>query len=360
MNGTPPSQAPSKLRVSSTPVEYIMRGAEGEGYLMKVTSIQQVGESMDVVCGFSSLKSYGTRFICLMKEPGVLKPVLWFENKNSLGRVCFDGKYAWVPVSGPTSGFIAVDVESGEPTGIGKRNGLTKVSSRAAGLALGEGKTLWIGSFRDEQQQTHRLLELDITPSGAVNMDFYDPTPAPASGPLFTAGRRKAYDLPLGPNFVLPVGAASQPQTQLLLGQWAPGNILLDIPTKQYIAVKSRIGAYVSHNQLAFHQGNVYWTTREKLIRCGPADIDERTEVASVPERGCLHFDETGRIYLIGTKVWSAANVYAEFLPVESNLQPLERTDLHGMYHSAHYGVLLEANVSKEWLFFSLEFGESQ
>ncbi len=341
------SQGDSHLAVS--PVSFFLRDGNDRRYPLSGLGIQSAGSDMDVVWGFSRWHGYGTRVVCLMHQPGKLQPIFETDNKHDFCNACFDGKYVWLPIRGRDSRVLIIDPRDGEIITLTRHQGLPRLWKPPYIVAIESGRVLLAGNFREPEGDSACLMEIDARDRSSLKVRYLRPSLSRNGlrghvGPK-SPGRPSVFS----PHAILPLREPEGTVRKIILGCSAPGNLLLDLETCQGTIFASRVPSSVGNGDLVEFQGALYWTARKQLWRLGAGDLEESTSIASLPEKGRIAFDKTGRIYLFGKQIWTAANVFARFELVDSDMEIRGKAFLHRLLRSAHYGLLLHTSDGSRW-----------
>ena len=320
----------------------------GKEHPLSLTGIQSAGP-VDIVWGISNWHGFGTRVVCVMREPGKLEPIFETDNQSSFCSACYDGKFVWLPLRGRNSRILLIDPKSSEVMVV-KKN-LKRLNGSPKGIALEPGKVLWIDFFGRLEGRSVYLLKTDASDLTTVKLEYLL-----LGSPLEDPGphRKPANQLFGSPVSLLPLYNDDGSIMQVVIGYWKSGNVLLDLHSHQASKLVSRMPAYADNS--THYRGSLYWSTTNRLWRLGPEDLDSRDPIASVPEEGCVCFDDNGRIYLFGKSVWSAANVFARFEPVDCQLPERLKRHLSSFLQSSHYGNVLKVNSAGNWKCFQITF----
>ena len=320
--------------------------ADDRTYPLMHAPLLPVGPDLDLVYGFSRAGGYGTRTICLMREPGKLEPIFTTDNQQNFGRACFDGRHAWVPLTGSSYRLLRVDPNNGSVKEFNSTHGIPEARRVGAyGVPLAPGRVLWIGSQgRTADNTPVQYLMTDTSASDEITIRIIQEQPyqRPADDfrSLATENKSKTYDV----TFVLPIGYGdSGTIDELLIGRTRDACLRFNVNTHVAATVGARVPRITGLGNYQQHGNSIYWTARSQLWRVTPDDLDHVTQLVDLPQRGVIFF-AGDRVILIGETCWIADNVLGPFRPLPSNLDPFDRLLSHTIQHSAHFGRLLSVS----------------
>ncbi len=299
------------------------------------------GQQVDLVWGSS-----GPKEVFLMKTRGRLQKIFEADKKHAFGQAVFDGKYAWLPVTGPQSLVLAINPTTGSVTQFTSEDGLPEFQY-AASASVGKGRLSFSGGFG---QQTDRrayiaVLELSkekdkrvqviheatkqLLPGKPSNVQYQDP------------------ELSYVPKFMISKSTDNENSWCSVLGRSLPGppgrypSLLINPDAANVKVIDAGVESHIIRKNVAFNENKAYWSIREGLRRLR-IDSKDSQVVRELPEEGHVIFYDD-RFHLVGKHWWVADDMKKPFRKLKGEV-PSRRTHLHRSFVSSHYGLVFRTS----------------
>jgi hypothetical protein len=322
----------------------------------------------DLFWGINTSAGYNeNRQLFIMRQKGVSKKIFSLDCNQDFGQAAFDGKLAWIPITGIHSRILAIDPETENIIEFSEIDGLPTPISRAVTAPAGAWSVFLSAAISGEARSRAFLANLRIDAGGAKKIQL-----------IHEASRQLRTDIPLVPELQMPdleyqplfmiAKPGNTPDSwQVAIGRNLPGasglNPVLLVETKNQNAVvsKASVESHITGSHISYKDHNAYWIANGS-IRCLTPDNSfftasnsiMRPEAGTAPEEAGNLFYTEGRWYVIGKDLWVTDEGLTgpwRKLGTSVSVQHYYQE----LFSSSFYGILLHASVRGEWKLFQID-----
>lgn len=308
------------------------------------------GQGLDLVWDAT-----GAREVYLMRRPGVLEMIHDAGPQQGFGQACYDGVFAWLPVTGPQSEVLRIDPRTGSVLRFGAADGLPGFETAAA-AATAQGQLCLSGGFGKQLDRRAfvALLTVDQRRERRVSI-LHEATRQALPG---TASAKTASDVGQAywPKFMLAAPAGSRHEGCALLARSLEGDLytslLIDARAAGVSVVDAAVDSHILLDDVDFHDGAAYWGTRRGLRSFGFDNPDGRI-LCALPEEGRVVWYNR-QLHVVGKDWWTADAPTAPFRKRIARVPP-GKIFLHQFMESEHYGLIFRTSDA-DWRTYRVEF----
>jgi len=313
----------------------------------KIMDMMKCGENIDVIWGFN-----GPRRIYLMKEKGKPEEIFTTSNQHSLWGCAYDGRFLWVPVSGPDCSVLVINPDTGKITQFTEEDGLPEFISGTC-AAFKKGEVGLVGMFGEYGSMRTYTAVLTLGPHGSKHISIVHEAVHSFAQDKPAREYRKDPQLCFYPKFAITGIDPTDRKQKILIGRALPDHwgldpsLLVDPAASSARLVKANVDSHIISSDVWREEDAIYWIARDCIKRLSINHVDSEI-VCKTPAKGrILYYNNAWHI--AGKKWLRSEKIDGEYSDLNANFP---RRYAYGHYYiSAHYGLLLKPQRSGQGIY---------